>query len=88
MNYKGTLTWLQGAMNSGPFPEQACRTGSYSSFWMFSHSRTVQFPQHHVLFPFPEHATPESTKESCSASQWQESNWHFTSELTEQGEQD
>lgn len=28
MDYEGTLTWLEGAMNGGPFPEQECRTGS------------------------------------------------------------
>jgi len=30
--------------------------------------------------------TPEATEESCSASQWPDSRWHFTSELAEEGE--
>lgn len=66
---------------------------NYSSFgkagWIFSQSRTVQFPQTLCPSPIPRASvTPEATEESHSASQWQESNWHFTSELTEGGEEE
>lgn len=96
MDYKGTLTWPQGAKNSAPFPEQECRTGSLVELLQLWYSRMgIQPVQNSAVspntmspLPFPEHVTLESTMESCSASQWQESNWHLTSELTEQGEQE
>lgn len=50
---------------------------SYSSFgkdWSSASPEQCSSPKHHVLLPLPEHVTPESTKESCSASQWQDSN--------------
>lgn len=80
-------------MNSGPFPVQDRELGGATPALVrpdrsSASPEQCSSPKHHVLLPFPEHVTPESTMESCSASQWQESNWHFTSELTERGEQE
>lgn len=84
--------WVQGRVVLSQNKCQGCRAGSsvelHSSFgkagWIFSQSRTVQFPQTPSPSPIPRApVTPEATEESRSASQWQESNWHFTSESTE-----